>query len=414
VVVGICQWRSLFYDKEERESFHKLRREWLAKLPSKTLWTWDYYLHGWENRGGWQHVPTFFPHLISDDLKALKGISLGDHTDVLSANPRQKEFGDVMAVNHLNAYVTAACLWNADTDVDALLAEYYLLYYGPAAKEMKALVEYAEVNWMKASKDPKVIDRFFELIEPAKQAAGDTIYGLRIARLDRYMQGLKPVREKLVQGHKGAPELHAAKREGAAPVLDGKLDEPFWAGLAEYHLRDVATGKDPLCGTTFRVAWHGESLYLGIVCRDSDMQNLNVKTRAPRSPAVWDGDNVEILLETPSHSYYQIAVNPAGSISEADRRMGINTDWTSGSRVVCATGTVAWTVEIQIPAAGEQADSIDPLKGVAGKPPSAEAPWYVNVCRMRQRETVHELSAFSPTGKANFHDTLKFGILQVP
>lgn len=415
VVVGVCQWRSLFYDKEERDYFQALRKSWLEKLPSKTLFTWDYYLHGWENRSAYVHVPTFFPRLIADDLKALKGISLGDHTDVVTTHPhRLKEFGDAMSVNHLNAFVTAACLWNADTDLDALLDEYYRLYYGPAAKEMKAFTEYAEANWMKATKDHKVIDRFFELLAPAKKAAGEGIYGLRVARLGRYMRDLTVLRDRLAKGREGAPEVRALGRDAKDVVIDGNLDEDFWKGLPEYSLSDVETGDRPQWGTSFRVAWSGDSLYLGIVCRDRDTKNLNITTRAPRSPGVWDGDNVELLLETQTHAYYQIAVNPAGSVSEADRRMGINTDWVSGAQVATRIGEGFWSVEMRLPAAGESAAAVDPRRGISGKRPNATYPWYINVCRMRLRPQAKELTAFSPTGKPDFHDTMKFGMLLVP
>ncbi|MEI6424766.1 MAG: carbohydrate-binding family 9-like protein, partial [Lentisphaerota bacterium] len=170
----------------------------------------------------------------------------------------------------------------------------------------------------------------------------------------------------------------------------------------------------PQWGTMFRATWSGDSLYIGIVCKERDTKNLNIKTRAPRSPAVWDGDNIEILLETQTHDYYQIAVNPAGSISEADRQLGINTDWISGAQVATYIGEGYWSVEICIPVAGEAAASIDPLKGIAGKKPSATYPWYINVCRMRITADEKELTAFSPTGKPNFHDSLKFGILWSP
>lgn len=413
VVVGICQWRSLFHDKAEREYFHKLRQDWLAKLPSKTLFTWDYYLHGWENRSAYVHMPTFFPRLIAEDLKALRGISLGDHTDVVTTLPgRLEAFGDAMSVNHLNAYVTAACLWDADTDVDALLEEYYRAYYGPAAAEVKTFIEYAEAHWMKATRDYKVIDRFFELIEPAKKAAGDSVYGTRIARLAYYMRGMSALRDRLAVGRKGVPEISASKlTAGEDVVLDGRIEEPFWQRLPGYGLKHAETGAQPEWGTTFRAGWSGDALVIGIVCRDPDPANLNITTHAPRSPSVWDGDCVEILLETPTHAYYQIAVNPAGSIAEADRRMGINTDWISDSKVACSVGADSWSIEIRIPAAGEAAAATDPMKGVAGTTPTTEAPWYINICRTRPRANSHELSIFSPTGKPDFHDPLKFARL---
>jgi hypothetical protein len=41
-------------------------------------------------------------------------------------------------------------------------------------------------------------------------------------------------------------------------------------------------------------------------------------------PALWYGDTIEILLETDRHSYYQIAVNPAGAIIDLDHSMDKN------------------------------------------------------------------------------------------
>jgi hypothetical protein len=416
VVVGICQWRSLFYDKVEREYFRKLRRDWLKKLPRQTLFTWDYYLHGWENRSQWVNVPSFFPHLIAEDLKELKGISLGDHVDVGATLPgRMEEFGDVMSVNHLNAYVTAACLWDADTDVKALLDEYYRLYYGPAAKAMKTFIEYAEANWMNAPKDYQVIDRFFELIDSAKKDAGDSVYAVRIARLDKYMKPLTVLRNRLAKGRGNAPEIRVLGLvEGETVQLDGKLDEPFWKRLPEYGLADVVTGAAPQWGTSFRMAWSGDSLYIGIICRDSDTTNLNIKTHAPRSPAVWEGDCIELLLETQTHAYYQISVNPAGSMIEADRNMGVNTDWSSGAKVATHIGEGGWGVELCLPVAGEAAASLDARRGVAGKKPNMTYPWFGNVCRVRTRAQGRELSAALPTGKPDFHDTMKFGLIHVP
>ena len=34
-------------------------------------------------------------------------------------------------------------------------------------------------------------------------------------------------------------------------------------------------------------------------------------------PAIWQGDAVALMLETDQHSYYEIAVNPAGAVCDA-------------------------------------------------------------------------------------------------
>jgi hypothetical protein len=58
----------------------------------------------------------------------------------------------------------------------------------------------------------------------------------------------------------------------------------------------------------------GSDLCIGINCVDRDRDKLDITARAQRSPNVWDGDNVEILLETQSHAYFQLAINPAGAM----------------------------------------------------------------------------------------------------
>lgn len=414
LIVGLCDWRSLNYDPKHREHYLGLRRDWLAKLPSKTLWIWDYYLHGWPRGGGgaWLAAPAFFPRLIAEDLRSLKGISLGDYIEVYSSHSSDKF--DAMIVNHLNCYVTARLLWDADTDLDAMLEEYYEKFYGPAASQMKAFIEYAEANWMHTSKDPQVIDRLFELIAPARQAAGDGTYGERVGRLEHYIQRLKPLRERLIKGRDDAPEVRTLGRDGRAATIDGKLDEPFWQGLVEYGLSNIETGAPPNWGTTFRTAWAGDSLYVGIICRDNDTSKLNITTREPGNMGVWNGDNIEILLETQVHAYYQIAINPAGVMVDVDRKSGINTLWQSRAEVACHIGDGYWSVELRIPAAGLEAGQVDPGTSVAGTRPTQTYPWYINVCRQRSRPNGKELSAFSPTGRPNFHDPMKFGRLWVP
>jgi hypothetical protein len=56
-------------------------------------------------------------------------------------------------------------------------------------------------------------------------------------------------------------------------------------------------------------------------------------------------------------------------------------------------------------------DENDPLHQVIGRRPSTSLPWHFNVCRQRIREDGQEASAYSPTGKANFHEVMKFAHL---
>ena len=70
-------------------------------------------------------------------------------------------------------------------------------------------------------------------------------------------------------------------------------------------------------------------------------------------------------------------------------------------------------MEIQLPAAGEEARDLTPWDGVAGRQPSRERPWYFNLGRARGHGEDREFSAFAPTGERKFHDRFTFGSLVV-
>ena len=151
-----------------------------------------------------------------------------------------------------------------------------------------------------------------------------------------------------------------------------------------------------------------------IKCEDRDASKLNIGATRNGDPSIWNGDCVEILLETQTHPYYQIAVNPAGAVMTLDRRNGaLNDQWSPNAQVATRVEKGFWTVEIRIPVPGEQQETVDPLHGVSGRRPNETYPWYFNICRQRVRENGNDTSAFSPTGKPSFHNTDVFAKLYV-
>ncbi len=412
IIVGICQWRSGFYNTETRDMYRKLRKDWLAKMPSPGIFIWEYYLHGRPGRA-YEGLPAVFPRLIADDLRSLKGICRGEGIEVYRTMSKAVDPDPALATNHLNCYVTARLWWDVTQDLDAMLDEYYRLFYGPAAGQMKAFIEYAETNWMKAMKDAAIIDKLSDLLSSAQKAAGDTIYGKRINLIAEYTKPLKQKRDQLAKGRDDAPKARAYPRYGVTPKMDGKLDDPFWQGMAVYGLSDLITGKKVKNPTTFRIALANNSVYFGIECMDSDMKGINIGAKDNEDMNLWNGDAIEILLETQTHCYYQIAIGPSGAIVDADRKERIDTRWSSQAKVAVSRGDKSWTLEVEIPVAGDTQEEVDALNGVSGRLPSGAHPWYFNVCRQRIRENDREFSAFSPTGKTAFHDVMKFGQIYV-
>ena len=406
IALAICQARRRFHDPDTLKQTLERRKTWLQKLTSKGLYIYEYYLHSRPGKAD-EGLPVFFPHVIADDLRALKGISKGEFVEVSAFKGGLHAPG----FNHLHVWLTARLYWDADQDAEALLAEYYENFYGPAADEMKAFIEFCEANWPRMRSDVAPIDEALALLAAASEAGGDTVYGKRIGLMVEYLEPLKQLRTRLVKGRENVPQARLIERDKADLKLDGKLDDKFWEKLPSYQLRELQTGRRPVYRTSFRMAWAGDALCLGIRCEDRDTKDLNITARKDGDTNIWHGDCIELLLETQVHSYYQIAISPAGAVVDADRAKRIDTLWSSKATAAAHVGEGYWSLEVRLPAAGDLAADVDPHNGIAGRRPSETYPWFFNVCRQRARGAAMEHSAFSPTGQSGFHHVMKFAKL---
>jgi hypothetical protein len=193
-------------------------------------------------------------------------------------------------------------------------------------------------------------------------------------------------------------------------VIDGKLDDDYWQNCpvaATGRLRELQTGRTPTFGTSFKAGWQGSSVYFAIRCDERPGEKPNSTSTRDDDPAIWHGDAIEIEIATESHSYYQIAVSPAGHVVDLDRGApkGQWFGWDSQAEVATHIADDHWTVEIRIPVTQ---DENDPLHQVIGRKPTQSLPWHINICRQRIRDDGQELSALSPTGTAGFHEPMKF------
>ena len=408
---NLCVWitncgRPRMVDPEHWAEYRARVQKWQSKMaPGNIMRTENNRYHIWDKEAKDKlSFPVIHPRAVAKDLKALNGISLGDSGEQSQAGGKWFTPGH----EHITLYIQSRFLWDANQDVEKVLEEYFTLFYGPAANQMKEALSFAENNLAvkdasrKGKGDPRNVPlavslRYRELLEKARQAAGDTVYGRRIQLV---ISELRPG-EEIIAEHR-RKESALAEERARAPVAVG-VEGPGLEKAAVCKLKDNKTGEEPPVETTFRAGWDKNTIIFDITCKDPDMKGLNVSTD------VNSGDHVAVFLETPSHSYYHIAVNPEGALAEGNPGQG----WKSLAEVKTWRGADSWRVQLMIPVVGDKEAEADPNHRVAGARPAAEAPWYFNVCRQRVRGGQQtELQAFSPA-KFGWHAPEKFARLEI-
>jgi hypothetical protein len=411
--------RQEFWEEAKWNERKQWRAEWLKKLSSGKYITWDFCSNARPEQAG---RPVYYMKQISRDLRELKGISLGEQVEIY-AHPagQEQSFGyHDLAIEHFNLYVTARLYWDANQDVNAMLADYCTSYYGPAAEAMKAFITHAEANWMHMSTDAVKIGESFDLLAKAKAAADPaSLHGRRIQQIADTMKPLEALRVQLSRKRETDLDYRVLEtvNTGAKPLgskpLDGNVDKAYWgtariAPLIKLRPQDP----QPKCNSSFQIQREGSTLHIGIVCQEPDMKGLQSTTTKNDDPKLLEGDHVTLLIETTSRSYYEISINPAGAVYDLDRAPGgKGVNWTSGAQVAVHRGTDRWSIEMRLPIVGAEAFTLDPTKGIDGAQPKDLFPWHFNLGRTRLRDGKTERTAFSPTGKDDFHVTEKFAKL---
>ncbi len=399
----------------DRDELRHLQTGWAKKTDNPVEIFENYPFTG---RGF--YLPAFIPRVMGESINETKGISRGEDIWLTM------DFGEnAIGYNHFLIYFTAKMYWGGkDQDVAAMFDEYCQLFYGPAADQMRVFFSYCEENWREMEHDGATAGRALELFAIARSGVSEnSVYGHRIKLIDNYLNGLRNKSVQLAQKRGPVPKLRLVGGEPLASItIDGKLDDEPWENCSVAstgRMSELQTGRLPTYGTTIQTLWKGNNLYFAIRCEESVgpalnlsqqpeiVSRLNIATTKNGDQAIWYGDAVEILLDTDSHSYYQIAVNPAGALIDLDRGASRNNwfNWSSQAEVATHVADDHWTIEIRIPVT---LDENDPLHQVIGHKPTQSLPWHINVCRQRIRENGSEYSAFSPTGTSGFHEKMKF------
>jgi hypothetical protein len=416
ITVGFCQTSQFWMlpNEELRD-----RDEWLKKLSNKDqLIIWEYYLQHAPMRN-FPPAPVIFTKLMQQNFKGLYDHCAGFTLEVAWATPKERELNNLgtryPGLSHLMLYLHNRLCWDRNLDLQAVLDEYYKLFFGPAAAEMKEFYEFAESVWMRP--EPRQItaaggfmkqadvDKYFDILSRAKAKAGDTIYGKRIDLIVAEMAPLKILFDNL---KRNGPQIQAFVAD-EQPKIDGDLNKPFWQAMNNskysfHKLRDMITGKDPKHVSTsvsFRWLPDNSALIIGIECMEPKMDKLRENCKIRDSAGIYSDDFVEVRLETPQGIRPKIVVNPAGAVLDECifAKVGDLPEFYTVKDVAVKKYPDRWSVEMKIDA-----------KTLAGERPTKTYPWGVNICRQRLTEEKPEFYMLSPSG-TNFKDMKSMGNL---
>lgn len=252
--------RPAFHDPERWSTYWERVESWQEKIAPGRLMRVENNLYStkWGDWGRDENgdmvpigFPVIHPHAMEKDLKALKGISLGECSE---ESFRHGRMWHAPGIDHVTLYAQSRLFWDVDQEVDSILNEYYHLFYGPAGDKMKAAFEYSEANYAYAENnfwcftpgpwqrsycedpmDHSVLIPLLEMLQEARDTAGETIYGQRIQAVMSVLPRLDELRTEkvtvqVVNRDTGEPVEHATIYH------DGISNSTGFIGSVDIHL----------------------------------------------------------------------------------------------------------------------------------------------------------------------------------
>jgi hypothetical protein len=169
-------------------------------------------------------------------------------------------------------------------------------------------------------------------------------------------KGLPPARPSAAAGPDPGSYVAQARRLSAAPVIDGHLDDPAWAGapvIGDFVQLDPDDGKPATQPTEVRIGYDQNNLYFGIRCFDSEPGKIH-ENGLQRDADISYDDRVRIVLDTfhDRANGFFFTVNPLGArVDGLLRNNGEeeNFSWDGLWYVATSRDDKGWIAEIAIP-----------------------------------------------------------------
>lgn len=191
-------------------------------------------------------------------------------------------------------------------------------------------------------------------------------------------------------------------------IIDGNLDKPEWKFATGIKLVDTVTGCKPRLDSYVKLLWNNDFLYVCFYCEDdyvcASMTGYNDK--------IYEEDVIELFIDDnrDMKTYIEIEVNPLNALLHYSIHNNLKGGFSGFAKVektiktAVRTSEELWTAEMSIP--------LNEFVTAKNIPPKHNDKWRINLYRIDRSEKGEDAySAWSPTGKVNFHMPEKFGSL---
>lgn len=337
------------------------------------------------------------PHAIAAFLKAVKPYVKGAYFENEAVSQTNR---------FLDEYVMMKLLWDPDQDVDALLADYFARFYGPAAGPIAKVYARLEELWTRtytiyggdAPRYASRIDLWEKIYTPAemkaldeqmaaaeKLAAGDEAYRWRVNLIKNELVGrLHRFRDDFEKTLGVARQTEVVcYRAPVAEAADGLVPAAAWAGLPHERLGPASEEHGLSVITRFKALWTPASLQMLLTCEEPDLaDSATFPDRRPDDPELWKDSTVEVFVtyhdeRIMGDSGYQVLVNDQGKVADLSRQLGqADWGWNSGAKVAASRDARSWTVRLGLP-----------WQAMGITDPAAKGRLTFNVVRHRSRKT---------------------------
>ena len=213
------------------------------------------------------------------------------------------------------------------------------------------------------------------------------------------------------------PKRVRAYRIAEPPTLDGLVTEEMWQRLvpaAQFTQQNPVEGDPASEATEVRVAFDDKNLYFGIICFDSEPENI-VVTQNRRDAELEDTDSIQILLDTfnDDQNGFIFGTSPAGiefdaQVSKAGQQRGggggparagggNSGAQRGGASAFNLNWDAVWEVRSRITKRGWESEIAIPFRTLRYHP-GTDKVWGINISRNLRRR--NEQTFWAPVSRA--------------